>query len=43
MDGSDRADTGHVDNMVHSVEEAIIRKAILKGPISVRTRQVRGY
>ncbi|KAL0813094.1 hypothetical protein Bca101_069537 [Brassica carinata] len=43
MDGSDRADAGHVDNMVHSVEEAIIRKAILKGPISVRTRQVRGY
>ncbi|KAF2548614.1 hypothetical protein F2Q70_00019765 [Brassica cretica] len=42
MDGSDRADTGHVDNMVHSVEEPIIRKAILKGPISVRTRQVRG-
>ncbi|KAJ0256818.1 Regulator of Vps4 activity in the MVB pathway protein [Hirschfeldia incana] len=43
MDGSDRADTGHVDNMVQSVEEPIIRKAILKGPISVRTRQVRGY
>ncbi|KAH0877232.1 hypothetical protein HID58_064626, partial [Brassica napus] len=39
MDGSDRADTGHVDNMAHSVEEPIIRKAILKGPISVRTRQ----
>ncbi|XP_009148526.1 uncharacterized protein LOC103871942 isoform X1 [Brassica rapa] len=43
MDGSDRADTGHVDSMAHSVEEPIIRKAILKGPISVRTRQVRGY
>lgn len=42
-DCSDRADTGHVDNMVHSVEEPIMSKASLKGPISVRTRQVRGY
>ncbi|KAF8090718.1 hypothetical protein N665_0469s0051 [Sinapis alba] len=43
MYGSERADTGHVDNMVHSVEEPIMGKASLKGPISVRTRQVRGY
>ncbi|KAL0694377.1 hypothetical protein Bca4012_061557 [Brassica carinata] len=42
-DCSDRADTGHMDNMVHSVEEPIMSKASLKGPISVRTRQVRGY
>ncbi|KAJ4915522.1 Regulator of Vps4 activity in the MVB pathway protein [Raphanus sativus] len=42
-DCSDRADTGHVDSMVHSVEEPIMSKASLKGPISVRTRQVRGY
>ncbi|CAH8372187.1 unnamed protein product [Eruca vesicaria subsp. sativa] len=42
-DCSDRADTGHVDNMVHSAEEPIMLKASLKGPISVRTRQVRGY
>ncbi|KAL1223918.1 hypothetical protein V5N11_012835 [Cardamine amara subsp. amara] len=42
-DGSTRADTGHVNHMVHSVEDPIMRKVGLKGPISVRTRQVRGY
>ncbi|CAA7039276.1 unnamed protein product [Microthlaspi erraticum] len=43
MHGSNRADTGHVDHMVHSVEHPIMRKVGLKSPISVRTRQVRGY
>ncbi|CAH2037944.1 unnamed protein product [Thlaspi arvense] len=43
MHGSHRADTGHVDDMVRSVEDPIMRKVGLKGPISVRTRQVRGY
>ncbi|KAJ4879281.1 Regulator of Vps4 activity in the MVB pathway protein [Raphanus sativus] len=33
----------HVNNMVHSVEDPIMRKVGYKGPISVRTRQVRGY
>ncbi|KAJ0248032.1 Regulator of Vps4 activity in the MVB pathway protein [Hirschfeldia incana] len=35
--------TGHVDYMVHSIGDPIIRTVGLKGPISVRTRQVRGY
>ncbi|CAL9214829.1 unnamed protein product [Arabidopsis halleri] len=43
MVGSNRADTRHVDHMVHSIEDPIMRKAGLKGPVSVRTRQVRGY
>ncbi|KAG2319934.1 hypothetical protein Bca4012_053828 [Brassica carinata] len=43
MDLPNRADTGHVDHMVHSVGDPIMRKVGLKGPISVRTRQVRGY
>ncbi|CAD5312596.1 unnamed protein product [Arabidopsis thaliana] len=43
MVGSNRADTRHVDHMVRSIEDPIMRKAGLKGPVSVRTRQVRGY
>ncbi|EFH69002.1 hypothetical protein ARALYDRAFT_471490 [Arabidopsis lyrata subsp. lyrata] len=43
MVGSNREDTRHVDHMVHSIEDPIMRKAGLKGPVSVRTRQVRGY
>uniref|UniRef100_A0A1J3EHS8 IST1-like protein n=1 Tax=Noccaea caerulescens TaxID=107243 RepID=A0A1J3EHS8_NOCCA len=43
MHGLNRAATGHVDHMVHSAENPIMRKVGLKGPISVRTRQVRGY
>ncbi|KAG7654141.1 Vacuolar protein sorting-associated protein Ist1 [Arabidopsis suecica] len=43
MVGSNRVDTRHVDHMVHSIEDPIMRKAGLKGPVSVRTRQVRGY
>ncbi|KFK43596.1 hypothetical protein AALP_AA1G146900 [Arabis alpina] len=43
MDGAVKADTRHVNHMVHSVEDSIISKAGLKGPVSVRTRQVRGY
>ncbi|CAH8388913.1 unnamed protein product [Eruca vesicaria subsp. sativa] len=43
MDVTNRADTGHMDHMVHSVGDPVMRKVGLKGPISVRTRQVRGY
>ncbi|XP_010458787.1 PREDICTED: uncharacterized protein LOC104739989 [Camelina sativa] len=43
MDGTNRAVTGHVDHMVHSIDDPILRKAGLKSPISVRTRGVRGY
>ena len=43
MDLPNRADTGHVDHMVHSVGDPFMRKVGLKGPVSVRTRQVRGY
>ncbi|KAF8087370.1 hypothetical protein N665_0588s0038 [Sinapis alba] len=38
-----RVDTEHVNNMVHSAEDHIMRKVGYKGPVSVRTRQVRGY
>lgn len=43
IEGAVKADTGHVNHLVHSVKDPIMRKAGLKGPISVRTRQVRGY
>ncbi|XP_010495238.1 PREDICTED: uncharacterized protein LOC104772303 [Camelina sativa] len=43
MDGTNRGVTGHVDHMVHSIDDPILRKAGLKSPISVRTRGVRGY
>lgn len=43
MVGSNRADTRQLDRMVHSIENPIMHKADLKGPVSVRTRQVRGY
>ncbi|XP_013657346.1 uncharacterized protein BNAC08G15830D isoform X1 [Brassica napus] len=33
-------DTGHVDHTVHSVGDPFMRKVGLKGPVSVRTRQV---
>nr|VDD07648.1 unnamed protein product [Brassica rapa] len=40
MDLPNRADTGHVDHMVHSVGDPFMRKVGLKGPVSVRTRQI---
>ncbi|CAN8305334.1 unnamed protein product [Cochlearia groenlandica] len=41
--GSIKADIGHVNHIVHSVEAPVMRRAGQKGPVSVRTRQVRGY